>query len=229
MIAFFSLHSTFYSPLFLAYLLVGPVAWVIIAYLMIVGRERMSKLRHSKSPLPVNPPLVSILIPAKDEAGHIRACIERVLQQDYPAFEVIAINDRSIDTTGSVLDDFVGRGSPHHLSQNAVDSDGGDEPHATKTLRVVHVTELPAGWLGKCHALDVGGKHAKGEWLFFVDSNVKLQPDALSKMAALAIERNYDAMSITTTIETEYVVEKMMLPLLAATWATMFAADQTNE
>jgi cellulose synthase/poly-beta-1,6-N-acetylglucosamine synthase-like glycosyltransferase len=96
-------------------------------------------------------------------------------------------------------------------------------------LRVVHIESLEAGWLGKCHALQRGTEHAAGEWFFFVDSDVKLQPEALGKMLAYAIDRKIDALSIMTTVETHRFIEKMMLPLLAATWASMFAADQTNE
>ncbi len=232
--------STFFSQLFsfiqhhpwyCVYLVVGPGAWIVFAYLMKVGRERMIKLRDSKAILPENPPKVSILVPAKDEGSHIATCISRVMQQNYPNFEVIAVNDRSSDETGEVLDALVGWDSSHHSAY------GGDEPHPThqtpdpnpQTLKIVHITELPQGWLGKCHALDNGVKHATGEWLFFVDSDVKLEPDALSKMLALTLARNYDAMSIMTTLQTENQIEKIMLPLLAATWATMFAADQTNE
>ncbi len=209
--------------IFWTYVAVGPFAWIVFAYLMSVGRERMTKLRQGKYKLPASPPLVSILIPAKDEGSHIRTCIERVLQQDYPAFEVIAINDRSSDDTGAILDELV--------RSHADSCEAGSDPArvGVKTLRAVHIADLPSGWLGKCHALDEGAKHAKGEWLFFVDSDVKLDPEALSRIAALAIDRKCDAVSITTTIQTEHFIEKLMLPLLAATWITMFMADQTNE
>lgn len=201
-----SLLAALHFPLLLLYLAVGPLAWLVIAYLMTIGRERMIKLRKSRAVLSSDPPLISILIPARNEGANIRACLERVMGQDYPNVEVIAIDDRSTDDTGQILD---------HC--------------ASSSVRVVHVHDLPQGWLGKCHALDEGAKHARGDWLFFVDSDVKLQPEALSKMVALSIERSYDAMSIMTTLETHRFVERLMLPLLASTWATMFAADQTNE
>jgi glycosyltransferase involved in cell wall biosynthesis len=245
----------------------GVGAWLVFAYLLTVSRERMLKLRQSRAVLPAQPPLISILVPAKDEGDHIRTCIERVRLQDYPAFEVIAINDRSTDETGRVLDELssttssreapssaprpggegVAGGVPSGETQSPAQSDvasntplaaptlpspprgEGHELNAPRALRVVHIDHLPEGWLGKCHALYNGTREARGEWLFFVDSDVKLQPDALSKMAALAIERNYDAMSIMTHLETQYFIERLMIPLLAGTWAALFAADQTNE
>lgn len=211
------------SILFWTYVALGPGAWVVFAYLMTVARERMTKLRHSKAALPEVFPRVSILVPAKDEGSHVRTCIDRVMGQDYPAFEVIAINDRSSDDTGAVLDACVGA-----TPASPVPGGEGDAGVA-RTLRVVHIASLEPGWLGKCHALHRGTEHATGEWFFFVDSDVKLQPEALSKMLAYAIDRKIDALSIMTTVETHRFIEKLMLPLLAATWASMFAADQTNE
>ncbi len=201
------------SILFWTYVAIGPLAWVVFAYLMVVARERMTRLRNANTPLPTHPPHVSILVPAKDEAGHVRTCIERIVQQDYPDFDLIAINDRSSDDTGAVLD---------ALRDDLAVGDAN-------RYQVVHIDQLPEGWLGKCHALHRGTEAAAGEWLFFVDSDVTLQPDALRRMLAYAIDRSVDAVSIMTAIRTERFVEKLMLPLLAGTWATLFMADQTNE
>lgn len=63
------------SILFWTYVAIGPLAWVVFAYLMVVARERMTRLRNANTPLPTHPPHVSILVPAKDEAGHVRTCI----------------------------------------------------------------------------------------------------------------------------------------------------------
>lgn len=202
------------SILFWLYVLSGPVAVGVTLYLILIGRERMLKLVKSRAELPSDAPKVSILIPAKDEAFEIRTCIERVQQQDYPDFEVIAINDRSADATGALLDDFASL-------QFAAS--------CRNTLKIVHVEALPDGWLGKCHALHEGIKHATGDWLLFVDSDVRLEPDALRKALALAVERNYDALSILTTIRCEIFWERLLLPPLAGVWASMFAIDQTNE
>lgn len=191
-----------------AYVLLGPGAWIILAYLMMVGRERMTRLKRSKSVLPSDVPLVSILIPARDEALQIRSCIERVMKQDYPFYEIIVINDRSRDQTGKILDQLA-----------------GENPK----LKVLHLSSLEPGWLGKCHALDRGTQQASGDWLFFVDSDVELQPEALNKLMTYALDRQIDALSILTQLKTYRVIEKLMLPLLAGTWACVFAADQTNE
>ena len=224
---------------FWTYVALGPLAWTSCAYFLTIGRERMNKLLKSRSVLPENAPLVSILVPAKDEGSRIADCIGRVLGQDYPSFEVIAINDRSTDDTGEVLDQVaVANSSPPPLEGGGGGGDLGglvarqlplDSRTTKPRIRVFHIDLLPPGWLGKCHALDAGARHAEGEWLLFVDSDVVLKPNALSQLAALSIDRSYDALSILTTIETHNLAEKAMLPLLAATWSSTFAADQTNE
>lgn len=200
---------------FWVYVAAGPLAWGLFAYLMVVARERMTKLRNAAHPLPTTPPHVTILVPAKDEAAHVRTCIERIWRQDYPDFDLIAINDRSSDDTGRVLDGL-------QADAETVGAHGN-------RFQVVHIDQLPEGWLGKCHALHRGTETASGEWLFFVDSDVTLQPDALRRMLGYAIAHSADAVSIMTAIQTERFVEKLMLPLLAGTWATVFMADQTNE
>ena len=209
------------------------MTWLLVAYLVAIGRERMNKLRRNRDALPDPAPLVTILIPAKDEGSRIRDCVQDVLKQTYPSFEVIAINDRSTDDTGAILDTFATSQDVLTISEDTRQHDqerrGSAATQSPHPVRVVHIRELPAGWLGKCHALDHGATHARGEWLFFVDSDVRLKPDALSRMAATSIAREYDALSILTTIETHTFIEKLMLPLLAGTWMTMFQGDQTNE
>src|SRR4051794_34358961 len=109
-----------------------------------MGRLRMGRLLKWRGELPPNPPHVTILIPAKDEGAGIGRCLDAVLAQDYPSFDVIAIDDRSKDDTGSILGGLAAR-----------------DPRAT----VIHIKPdgLPPGWLGKCNALHIGSRRASGE------------------------------------------------------------------
>ena len=196
--------------IFCAYLCVGPLAWVLMFIGLFMGRARMGGLLRTRATLPPNPPKVTILVPAKDEGAEIRRCIEGILQQDYPDFEVIAIDDRSADETGQIFDEIA---------------------HANAKVRVVHIAPgaLPEGWLGKCNALWTASRDATGEWLFFVDSDVTIEPDALARTLALAIQRRYDAVSILTRLECRTFWERLILPLAAASWSVMFTISQTNE
>jgi cellulose synthase/poly-beta-1,6-N-acetylglucosamine synthase-like glycosyltransferase len=195
--------------LFFVYLLLGPFLWLLFALAMILAHARMNRLHRPGKPLPDPPPLVSILIPAKDEGERITSCLESVLAQDYPNFTITAINDRSGDDTGAVID------------QIALSSAG--------RLSALHIKDLPEGWLGKCNALATAAKNAAGKWLLFVDSDVKCAPDALSTMLALAEARNYDAVSMMTRLECHNFWEKLLLPLCAATVSGICTVSLTND
>src|ERR1051326_8537576 len=94
---------------------------------------------------------VSVIVAARNEARHIEQGLQSILAQDYPNLEFIAVDDRSTDGTGDILDRL-----------------------AKKDLRLhtVHITELPSGWLGKTHAQHVGAERATGELILFTDADV---------------------------------------------------------
>lgn len=97
-------------------------------------------------------PKLSVLVPARDEAKSIEQSVRSLLNQDYPDLNVIAVDDRSTDGTGETLDALAAR---------------------YPDLEVIHVRELPSGWLGKTHALHLGAYWAGGEWLVFTDADVR--------------------------------------------------------
>lgn len=199
--------------LFYIYLLIGPLAIAGLSALLLLGRSRMSRLEKWRGGLPENPPHVTILVPAKDEGARIRVCLESVLKQDYPNFSVIAVDDRSTDETGAEMDAVA---SQH------------------PNMRVVHVTDLPANWLGKCHALASGTKLANdpagrpSEWLFFVDSDVVIAPNALSSALSISHAREYDMLTVLTALECYSLWERLVLPVAAAAWSIIYTISMTN-
>jgi chlorobactene glucosyltransferase len=194
--------------LFPIYVAVGPVAWGVLSVLTILGTQRMNRLRRPGEPLP-NPPPVTVLIPAKDEEGLVAGCLESVARLDYPDFHVIAIDDRSTDRTGPIMDEFAARDS---------------------RFEVIHIPHggLPEGWLGKCHALHTGAARARGKWLLFVDADVELQPDALRVALGLAEAREYQAVSILTHLICNTWWERLILPLAAGAWTMLHTVSLTN-
>jgi chlorobactene glucosyltransferase len=194
--------------LFALYCLQGPFLWFWYGFFMIKGRQRMLLLERPATPID-EPPRVTILIPAKDEGERIRACLQSALSQTYPSFSVIAIDDRSGDQTGRVMDEMAGRNS---------------------RLRVIHIPPggLPAGWLGKSHALHAGYQQADGDWLLFVDSDVVLEPDTLAASMSAAIKRECDLFSLLPRLESGGFWESLIVPLGGATSTTMDLVALTN-
>ena len=195
--------------LFLAYVLVGPFVWVAYGVLMYAGRRKMLLLRRPPPPLKADPPpRVTILIPAKDEGERIRACIESALAQDYPNFNVIAIDDRSTDNTGAVMDDIAAR-----------------HPN----LKAFHNTVAPpAGWTGKNNALHQGVKHADGDWLLFVDSDVVLEPDVLRSSMEVVLRKGFDLISLLPRLESHSFWEGLLVPLAASAASSMYLVPLAN-
>jgi len=109
--------------------------------------------------VPPDAPLISIILPARNEAAHIERCVRSLLAQSYPQLEVIVVDDGSSDATPAIL------------ARLAASDD---------RLRVVRGGPLPRGWTGKNHAIAVGMQHVRGAWLLFVDADVSLHPSALS-------------------------------------------------
>jgi len=139
--------------------------WVIAAVcatftVRIIGFLRGSSLadRGGAVPAPARWPRVSVVVPARDEAERVEEALRSIARMDYPAFEVIAVDDRSRDGTGAILD-RVAAGEPR--------------------VRSLHIAELPEGWLGKCHAMQAGARLGDGELLLFTDADVVFAPATL--------------------------------------------------
>jgi chlorobactene glucosyltransferase len=190
-----------------AYALAGPITWIGFGIAMRCGRRRMTLIKGELPPPPSDLPRVSIIIPAKDEEGQIARCLESVVAQKYPDFEVIAVNDRSTDRTGAILDEIASRDA---------------------RLRVMHVRTLPAGWTGKNNALCTALAEARGEWLLFVDADVVLEPDALVTTMTIAAERNVDLLSVVPALRSETYWESLIAPLGGAIVSSMAMVALTN-
>ncbi len=133
---------------------------------------------------PVSPggnPRVSIIVPARNEEDTIEQALHTLLALDYDNYEVIAVNDRSTDRTGDIMERVADqpRGESPRFSQKTRET-------GHRQLRVIHHTELPAGWLGKPHAMWTAANHATGDWLLFTDADVLFKPESLRRALAYA-------------------------------------------
>jgi len=121
-------------------------------------------------------PRVSIIVPACNEEATIEPALRTLLSLDYDNYEVIAVDDRSTDRTGEIME---GIQKNPHFSQIQ-----GEVGHPS--LRVIHHNELPSGWLGKTHAMWTAANRATGEWLLFTDADVLFKPDSVRRALAYA-------------------------------------------
>ncbi|MGE0201624.1 MAG: glycosyltransferase family 2 protein [Candidatus Melainabacteria bacterium] len=149
-------------------------------FAILVLRQRWG-FRHAQevseiSPLPARElPALSVIAAACNEAAGIEAALQSLLHQDYPHFEIIIVNDRSTDETGAILQ----RMSLAHPQ-----------------LKVITVESLPAGWLGKNHALWQAAKVATGEFLLFTDADIVFSRDALTRSVSYAIREQADHLAV---------------------------------
>ena len=167
-------------------------------------------------------PRVSVVVPARDEGHKIEAGLKSLMASDYPDFEVLAIDDRSRDDTGAIMDRLAEGCSQKEwhssrASSVSVDAPPVDEepqehsdsrsPIARANLRVIHITELPDGWLGKNHALQVGCQQSVSEWLLFTDGDVVHEPRTLRRAIRFAVSRGVDHLAMFPEFEAEGVFE----------------------
>ena len=166
------------------------IVWVFTFIEMAIGMRSLPNLDNIAPLGGPDFPRVSILFSARDEAAKLPAALTSFLAVDYPDFEVVAVNDRSSDNTRALLDAAAAKDA---------------------RLRVVHITDLPAGWLGKTHGLQTAFENATGEWLVFTDADVKFTPDVIRRVVALAVAQKLDHVPLLGFSEMSTVGEKVLM------------------
>jgi glycosyltransferase involved in cell wall biosynthesis len=146
-------------------------------------------------------PRVSIIVPARNEEDDIEQSLIRLLELDYDNYEVIAVNDRSTDRTGAIME---------RVAQ--------DQSPACSRLTVIHHQELPPGWLGKTHAMWTATNQATGDWILFTDADVLFKPEVLRRALAYAEAERADHLVVFPKMIMKSPGEYMMI----AFFHTMF-------
>ena len=158
-----------------------------------VGVPKIADISLSKwDSRPPGNPRLSIIVPACNEAADIEATLTRLLLLDYENYEVIAVDDRSSDGTGEIMESIAAAAAPNRL-------------------RVIRIAELPAGWMGKPHAMWSGSNLASGEWLLFTDADVLFRADAARRALAYAESEQADHVVLFPRMIMQHPGEKMMI------------------
>lgn len=158
----------------------GSAVWIAVFVRALRSIVKLPRLRDVVPATDLESPSVSVVIPARNEAGSIGATLDSILSQDHPDLEIVVVDDRSTDGTGRILDRRAA-GDPR--------------------VRPIRLDSLPDGWLGKVHALERGTGEAGGEWLLFTDADVRLTPDAVRLALARAEQERLDHLAVTPRVE----------------------------
>ena len=141
----------------------------------VLNNLRLLRRMPREGPLPDPPPLVSVLVPARDEERNIGRCLESLLSQDYPWLEILVLDDESSDRTADIVAELA-----------------AEHPQ----IRLLRGQPLPPGWHGKTYACHQLAQAAQGEWLLFTDADTVHAPDAVSSALRAALQTQAGLVSL---------------------------------
>lgn len=195
---------------------IGVVGFYLVLWLRTAPNkeDRVKKLPpRSESPTPsINTPLVSVIVPARNEERNIRRCVESLLEQDYGNYEVIVIDDGSTDATPRILDELL-----------------ASHPRSDRLYVLRLRDDLPQGWAGKPHAIHKGTQEARGKWLLFTDADTWHAPNALRSSLTQAIEEQADLFTLGSTQELPAFWDKVMMPMVYLGISMLYPPKLVND
>jgi chlorobactene glucosyltransferase len=173
------------APLLLA------LPWVVGPIVTILRARHSRSLDDEAGAPPTDAPLVSLIVPARNEEHNIRRCVESALASTYPRLEVIVVDDHSTDATGAIVRELAQRDA---------------------RLRVVEPDPLPAGWFGKQWACATGAAASQGALLGFMDADTVQSPELVTRVVNAMESRGADMLSVAGTQEMGGFWEKLVQP-----------------
>lgn len=174
---------------------------------VLVGMRKLGRLEDVPATLEEDAPRVSIIFSALNEAETIEPALQSLLAIDYPDLEIVAIDDRSTDATPQILD----RMAQIH-----------------QRLRVLHIGELPAGWLGKNHALYQGAGMATGDYLVFTDADVMFEPRAIARAVHYCRRHGVDHLTLFISLIARTHLLRALLVNFAIGFVSRFKPWKVN-
>lgn len=146
-------------------------------------------------------PNLTVVVPARDEEAAIESCLRSLLASTGIRLQIITVDDRSSDRTGKLMDAIA---SESRIAHN---------PHQ---IEIIHIADLPSGWLGKPHALATAAQRATASWILFTDGDVIFAPNALSFALREASKLNADHMVLVPTLILKTAGERSVLAAMQA-------------
>jgi chlorobactene glucosyltransferase len=174
------------------YQLIVAIGLILFAFNMALNLRTLKK-PDRKSALPAHVPLVSIMVPARNEEANIAACINSLRDQDYPNYEILVLDDNSTDNTASIVRKLAAE---------------------DRRIRLLSGELLPEGWAGKPHACYQLALQAKGEWFLFVDADTFHEPHMLRSVLDISIKSNSAMLSGFPRQVANSLPQKIAIPVL---------------
>lgn len=194
------------------------MTWVIlstVALLISLGvafwvhnQHQMAILVKPGAPPPGPLPLISVIVPARNEERNIAACVQALQAQTYPNLEIIVVDDHSSDRTPVIL---------AGLAQ------------ADPRIQGMAGRPLPSGWAGKPHALWQGAQVAQGEWLCFIDADTFARPELIASAYTTALTHQAGLLTLLTDQRMETFWEKTLQPLVFTALSVGFSPRRVND
>ncbi len=181
--------------------------WVYFLILISWSITRSPKLEWSARYRIKSKPMVSIIVPARNEGVAISKCLQSLLSQDYDNYEVIAVDDSSTDNTFSIISD---------LSKN------------NHTLTPIKCPPRPDEWVGKNWACFQGYKKSTGEILLFTDADTVHRPDVLSSAINTMMHDKIDALTLVPKLLCQDIITKFTLPVLSVFLHSRYSPLRVN-
>ena len=172
--------------------------------------NNMKEVCQSRDEIMQRLPVVSVVLPARNEQDNIHKCLNSLIRQDYPNYEIIAVNDCSTDATGEIL----------HKTAAASNSD--------RKITIVNLEHKPAGWVGKNWACFQGYKRSSGQVLLFTDADTIHAPDTISLTVRHMVDEKLDALTARPRITSDNTLTKIVLPLVWMVSHIAFSASKVN-
>jgi glycosyltransferase involved in cell wall biosynthesis len=155
---------------------------------------------------PEGTPSLAVVVPARNEAENIAATLDSLLASDYAGLKIIAVNDRSTDATGTIMDTYAVVARRPQVSKarpgapGSVVNETASVVHEAGRLQVVHIEELTEGWLGKVFALSVATERSESEYVLYTDADVLFSPSILRRAVAHAEATQADHLVVLPTM-----------------------------
>jgi len=169
------------------------LAGLAVFFLNLILNLAALKRPSRRAGLPADPPLVSVLIPARNEEENIQDCLTSILRQDYPNFEVLVLDDNSSDRTAEIVSRIAEKDNRVQLIRGKI---------------------LPGGWAGKCFACHQLSQNARGSWLLFIDADTVSQSHMIRSTLQLAISNKAALLSGFPRQRVSGITQKIVIPIL---------------